>query len=137
VLNHKRSPGVTSFVSYRTPFGTVKISTTTPGHGNLQVYFWSISPRAQDQGIEHRFTWALLLALNARAKWLQVVLWSYVAVIATATIGLGEHYLVDLIAALPYTLGVQWLTTVVNERRLGMRMKHVPFRDLQDPGAAA
>jgi hypothetical protein len=77
------------------------------------------------------------LALNARAKWLQVVLWSYVAVIATATIGLGEHYLVDLIAALPYTLGVQWLTTVVNERRRGMRMKHVPFRDLQNPGAAA
>ncbi len=52
-------------------------------------------------------TWALLLALNARSRWLRVVLWGYVGLIAAATLGIREHYFVDLIAAIPYTYGVQ------------------------------
>jgi hypothetical protein len=55
------------------------------------------------------FTWSLLLALNARSPRLRCALWGYVALIASATLGLREHYLVDLIAAVPYTLAIQWM----------------------------
>jgi len=53
-------------------------------------------------------TWALLLALNARSR-LRVPLWIYVALLAVSSILIGEHYLVDLIAAVPYTFAVQGL----------------------------
>ena len=52
-------------------------------------------------------TWALLLAINARRRWLQAALWVYASLITISTVGLGEHYLVDLIAAVPYTVAVQ------------------------------
>lgn len=54
-------------------------------------------------------TWSLLIALNARSVWLRIGLWVYVALMAIATLALREHYLIDLIAALPYTLAVQWM----------------------------
>ena len=56
-------------------------------------------------------SWALLIALNARATCLRVFLWIFAALTALATIVTGEHYLIDLIAAVPYTLAVQWLAT--------------------------
>ena len=55
------------------------------------------------------WTWALLLALNARSL-LRVPLWIYACVFPVGSILIGEHYLVDLIAAVPYTLAVLWLT---------------------------
>ena len=55
------------------------------------------------------FTWALLLVLNARSLWLRSVLWFYAGLIAAATLGLREHYLIDLIAAVPYAFMIQWL----------------------------
>jgi len=55
-------------------------------------------------------TWALLIAINARSPQLRVGLWIYVALQAVATLALREHYLVDLIAAVPYTLAIQWLS---------------------------
>jgi hypothetical protein len=54
-------------------------------------------------------TWALLIAINARSAWLRIGLWVYVVLIAAATLALQEHYLVDLIAAVPYTIAVQWM----------------------------
>lgn len=53
-------------------------------------------------------TWALILAIycGRRWRWLAVV---FAALIAWSTIGLGEHYVIDLIAAIPYTLAVCWL----------------------------
>jgi hypothetical protein len=54
-------------------------------------------------------TWSLLIALNARSLRLRVALWVYVALMAIATLALREHYLIDLIAAVPYTLAVQWM----------------------------
>ena len=54
------------------------------------------------------WTWALLVALNTHSR-LRFVLWIYAALLATASILLGEHYVVDLIAALPFTFSVQWL----------------------------
>jgi membrane-associated phospholipid phosphatase len=53
------------------------------------------------------FTWALLLALNSRS-WLRWPLWLYSLVIAFSTIATGQHYVIDLIAALPYTAAVQF-----------------------------
>jgi membrane-associated phospholipid phosphatase len=54
-------------------------------------------------------TWALLLAVNARGTRLRTLLWAYAAAIGIATVALGEHYLVDLLAAVPYTFAVQWM----------------------------
>jgi hypothetical protein len=55
------------------------------------------------------FTWSLLIAINARSCRLQVALWIYAGLIALATLALREHYLVDLLAAAPYTLAMHWL----------------------------
>ena len=55
-------------------------------------------------------TWALLIALNARSWRLRIGLWIYAASQMIATLALREHYLVDLIAAVPYTLAIQWLS---------------------------
>ncbi len=54
-------------------------------------------------------TWALLIALNARSLRLRIGLWVYVILVAAATLALREHYLVDLIAAVPFTVAVQWM----------------------------
>jgi PAP2 superfamily len=53
-------------------------------------------------------SWALMLAINARSRW-RYGLSIYAGVLAVATIGLGEHYLIDLIAAVPFTLAVEWI----------------------------
>ena len=55
-------------------------------------------------------TWALLVALNARKRYWKAFAWSFVALTCMATIGSGEHYVVDLIAAVPFCLAVQALT---------------------------
>lgn len=52
------------------------------------------------------WTWALLLALNARSR-LRIPLWVYSILLAVASILLGEHYVADLILALPYALAMQ------------------------------
>jgi len=61
-------------------------------------------------------TWALLLAWNARSKWLRCALWVYAFPIACATVGLYQHYVIDLIAAIPFTIAVEWMAV------------HVPLR---------
>jgi hypothetical protein len=52
--------------------------------------------------------WALFMPINAHNRWLKAVLWIYAAMIAAATVCLGEHYVVDLIAAVPFVLASQW-----------------------------
>ena len=54
--------------------------------------------------------WALLIAWNVRGRAARVVGWLFVAVTALATVGLGEHYFVDLIAAVPFCFAVQMAT---------------------------
>jgi PAP2 superfamily len=53
-------------------------------------------------------TWALFMWINARgiAKW---AAGAFVAITALATLATGEHYIPDLIAALPWSLAVTWL----------------------------
>jgi hypothetical protein len=55
-------------------------------------------------------SWALLIAWNARAPRFRVPLMIYAGLMAVATIAVGEHYLVDLLLAIPFTIAVQWLT---------------------------
>jgi hypothetical protein len=54
------------------------------------------------------WTWALLAAVNSRGR-LRPLLWIYAASFALASVLLGEHYLIDLIVALPFTFAVQQL----------------------------
>jgi hypothetical protein len=54
-------------------------------------------------------TWALLIAINAHSRRLRFGLWLNVALTIASTLALREHYLVDLIAAVPYTVSIQWL----------------------------
>lgn len=53
-------------------------------------------------------TWAILAARYAQRQPLRCVLWGYVALLVVATIGLGQHYGIDLLAAVPYSLAVSW-----------------------------
>ena len=61
-------------------------------------------------------TWAFLIAINARAWPLRLLFWIYVCLMILATIGLGEHYLIDLLLAIPYTIAIQRLTVRLLER---------------------
>lgn len=57
------------------------------------------------------FTWSLLLALNTRS-WLRWPLWVYAALVGISTVAIGQHYVIDLIASLPYTAAVQFLVSL-------------------------
>jgi len=61
--------------------------------------------------------WAFLLFLAMRSlgRWITVVTGIFVMLTAISTMAVGEHYAVDLIAALPFTLMVY---AVVNRRYL-------------------
>ena len=53
------------------------------------------------------FTWSILMAWNAeRVRW-RVLFIIYSLLIAVATLAIGEHYLIDLLAAVPYTVVIQ------------------------------
>ena len=56
------------------------------------------------------FGWALLVALNAKSWPWRTFTWLFVLLTAMATTGSGEHYFVDLIAAVPLCLAVQILS---------------------------
>jgi hypothetical protein len=66
-------------------------------------------------------TWALLIALNAKHPAWRPVAWTFVLLTAFSTLGTGEHYSVDLVAAVPFALGVQWLARVAGAISLGRR----------------
>lgn len=55
------------------------------------------------------FGWALMLFLNTRglSRAIRGVSAAFLGVTALATLGLGEHYLVDLVVAVPFTLAFQ------------------------------
>lgn len=50
---------------------------------------------------------ALLLAWNLRGRVLKCFAWIYVGLTALATIGSGQHYFIDLIAAVPFCWAIQ------------------------------
>lgn len=53
-------------------------------------------------------SWALLIALGARGKLWKAATWSFIGLTALATVGLGEHYVIDLLAAVPFVLGIRY-----------------------------
>ena len=60
------------------------------------------------------FTWALLFWWYSRGrvrKLMAVFAW----VTAAATLGLGQHYWIDLVAAVPFTVAVVWLVRRLDE----------------------
>ena len=64
---------------------------------------------------------ALLIFWSCRPwKWLYRFLGVYVALTALATLGLGEHYLIDLVVAVPYALAIMAFCSDVPERKLPM-----------------
>jgi hypothetical protein len=54
--------------------------------------------------------WAALLWLNARQGWLRRFALGFVFATAFATLATGEHYVLDLVAAIPFVLAVQLLS---------------------------
>lgn len=57
------------------------------------------------------FTWAALLAINARGRIWRTVFWVYAGLMTLSTVAGGEHYVVDVIAAVPFTIAVQAIAT--------------------------
>ena len=68
-------------------------------------------------------TWALLIAWNARSWRLRAPLWAYMVIVAIATLATGEHYLVDLLAAIPYAALVQWSASSISLGNLPSRLR--------------
>lgn len=59
------------------------------------------------------FTWAALLWLNTQPVWLRRCAFGFMLLTAFATLASGEHYVLDLAAAVPYTWMVQELSKPV------------------------
>jgi hypothetical protein len=55
------------------------------------------------------FGWALLALWNARGRRFRALLLVFAFLTGLATIGTGQHYFVDLIAAVPFCLAAQWI----------------------------
>jgi hypothetical protein len=68
-------------------------------------------------------TWVLLVWYNSRglAKWVRGIAFAFLAMTAMATLGIGEHYLVDLVVAFPFSLMVQALCSYAMPFRGGVR----------------
>ncbi|MGD0617839.1 MAG: phosphatase PAP2 family protein [Bryobacteraceae bacterium] len=57
------------------------------------------------------FAWAMLvfLALRPFGRWMAIVTGAFAVLTAISTLAIGEHYAVDLIASLPFTLAIYGL----------------------------
>ena len=65
------------------------------------------------------FGGALILCWFCRPwKWLYRVMAIFAGLTALATLGLGEHYLIDLVVAVPYALAILAFSSSVPERKL-------------------
>jgi len=78
-------------------------------HGSGQVLVDVSMPRNCLPSLH--FAWALLLLWNCRGRWLALFASVYLLLTALATVGLGEHYFVDLLAAVPFCAAVQALAS--------------------------
>lgn len=61
-------------------------------------------------------TWALLLWVNSRG-WIRWAALAFALIIALATLATGEHYVLDLVMALPFTWGVAVLSRRIADRK--------------------
>jgi hypothetical protein len=60
------------------------------------------APLARNCVPSMHFGWALITAWSVQGRWLKCFAWSFVGVTLLTTVGLGEHYYVDLIVAWPF-----------------------------------
>ncbi len=56
-------------------------------------------------------TWAMLLAVNTKSYW-RGFFSVYSVLMAVATIVSGQHYTIDILAALPFTFAVQYISSL-------------------------
>lgn len=68
-------------------------------------------------------TWVLLVWWNSRglARWVRAIAAVFVALTVLATLGIGEHYFIDLVVAFPFSLMVQALCSYSLPFREGER----------------
>ena len=57
--------------------------------------------------------WAILIwwSLRFSSKWIRVAAAAFLGLTLIATLGFGEHYLIDLVVAVPFTLAIQAVST--------------------------
>lgn len=86
----------------------------------LRLAWVPVSPAFARNGVPSlHLTWALLIWLNTRSlsRWGRLAAMALVLATAFDTLASGEHYLFDLVVALPFTLWMQaWMTRTVSIR---------------------
>jgi hypothetical protein len=90
------------------------------------AYFVSFLPAASPRNcmpLMH-FTWAALLILNVPRRWRAPFI-VYTILMAFAVVAGGEHWAVDVVAAIPFALVVQWACTR-NAAPVGSKVLPVP-----------
>lgn len=74
-------------------------------------------------------TWVLLVWWNSKGlpKWVRAIAMVFLVLTAMATLGIGEHYFVDLVVAFPFSLMVQALCSYTLPLRSGERRSALLF----------
>jgi hypothetical protein len=80
------------------------------------------------------FTWALLLAMNARNKYWKAFLSLYAVLMMFVTVAGGEHYFIDVLVAIPFTLAVQWISEYFSREREANDMEAAETKSAYDLG---
>ncbi len=103
-----------------------------PAHYNWAAH--SALPAPRNCVPSMHMTWSLLIAIMARDRRLKFAFWVFAALTAFATIAIGEHYLIDLIVAVPFTSAIrssaEWLESrsIYPKRLLSPSRAGVPIR---------
>lgn len=106
--------GVAGFVLYQICPATGPIHVfkaafpeTAPNAGALQAISLADVPRNAIPSLHS--AWAILILWNLRyaARCVRGIAIAFLAFTLLATLGLGEHYLIDLVVAVPFAVGVQ------------------------------
>jgi hypothetical protein len=83
---------------------------------------WQISRNAMPS---LHMTWALLVWINCRrfAAWIRKLALLFVFITIFDTLGTGEHYLIDLVVAIPFAIAIQSLCECLHEATLQPRFQ--------------
>ena len=90
-----------------------------PAHYDWSAHSAMVAPRNCLPSMH--LSWALLIAIMARRRILKIVFWIFVALTAFATIAIGEHYLIDLIVAVPFTYALRSSAEWLHRQRIYSR----------------
>ena len=71
------------------------------------------------------FTWAFLLALNSKNQYWRVIFGIYAGLMFFVVVVGGEHYFLDVIAAIPFTFAVQRVAVSPQLRSLRTRERNL------------